>query len=106
MGKRASPTSCGSSARNGGAIDLTALARTVLIARLIVLENAAPHATALAAVADAYCARPRQSGPDLHAPLRALRAPFKKDRRRPGGLCSAEAIDRAPKNINFAPESS
>jgi hypothetical protein len=24
----------------------------------------------------------------------------------PGGLCSAEAIDRASKNINFAPESS
>jgi hypothetical protein len=31
--------------------------------------------------------------------------PFKNDRWWPGGLCSAEAIDRAPKNINFAPES-
>jgi hypothetical protein len=31
---------------------------------------------------------------------------LQKDRRQPGGLCSAEAIDRASKNINFAPESS
>jgi hypothetical protein len=38
-------------------MDLTALARTVLIDRLVALENAASHATAMAAVADA-CASP------------------------------------------------
>jgi hypothetical protein len=35
-------------------MELTALARTVLIDGLLVLENAAAHATAMAAVADAY----------------------------------------------------
>jgi len=34
-------------------MELIALARTVLIDRLLVLENAAAHATAMAAVADA-----------------------------------------------------
>jgi hypothetical protein len=37
---------------------------------------------------------------------RSLPKPFKEDRRQPGGLCLAKAIDRASKNINLAPESS
>jgi hypothetical protein len=37
-----------------GAMELTALARTVLIDRLVALEADAAHLTALAAVADAY----------------------------------------------------
>ena len=48
----------------------------------------------------------KRSHTQTWASARSLPKPFKKDRRQPGGLCSAEAIDRASKNINFAPESS
>jgi hypothetical protein len=41
-------------------MDLTALSQTVLVDRLVVLENAAAHATAMAAVADAYAYRARE----------------------------------------------
>jgi hypothetical protein len=54
-------------------MELTALTRTVIIDRLIVLENAAAHATVLAAVADNAAWRARQEADSAQATLSACK---------------------------------